>query len=122
MTTTWIGPPSSDLMSVTTASNAAGGRVLVEGEVDCSTAPQLSACIDSLLSAAPAEVVIDLTRVSFLDSAGLHALVSANGRARELGVRLRVLVGTRAVERPIQVTGLWDVLGVEQVRPDAGAA
>jgi anti-sigma B factor antagonist len=109
-------------MSVTTVRTDAGGRVTVTGEVDCSTAPELTDCLESLLAATPAEVVVDLAEVTFLDSAGLHALVTAHARARELGVRLRVLVATRAVERPIQVTGLWDVLGVEQVRPGAGAA
>jgi anti-sigma B factor antagonist len=106
-------------MSVTTVRTDAGGRIFVSGEIDCSTAPQLSACIDSLLSAAPAEAVVDLSEVTFLDSAGLHALVTAHARAMALGVRLRVLVASRAVERPIQVTGLWDVLGVEQVHPGA---
>jgi anti-sigma B factor antagonist len=119
VTTTWTGPPSLDFMSVTTARSDAGGRISVAGEVDCSTAPQLTASLESLLSAAPAEVVVDLTEVTFLDSAGLHALVTAHARAAGQGTRLRVLVATRAVERPIQVTGLWDVLRVEKVRPGA---
>ena len=109
-------------MTVTTARSDAGGRVAVSGEVDCSTAPRLTACLDSLLAAAPPEVVVDLTEVTFLDSAGLHALVTARARADRAGVRLRVLVATRAAVRPIQVTGLWDVLGTELVDPGAGAA
>ena len=122
MTATWSGPPSPELMSVTTERSDAGARVAVAGEVDCSTAPRMSACIEALLSAAPAEVVVDLTEVTFLDSAGLHALVTAHGRAQGLGVRLRVLVATRAVLRPIQVTGLESVLGVERVETGVGAA
>jgi anti-sigma B factor antagonist len=109
-------------MSVTAARTDAGGRVVVTGEVDCSTAPRMTACIDSVLAAAPAEVVVDLTGVTFLDSAGLHALVSAHSRAADAGAGLRVLVATRAVLRPIQVTGLWDVLAVELVEPGAGLA
>jgi len=109
-------------MSVSTTRTDSGGRVAVAGEVDCSTAPQMGACIDSLLAAAPREVVVDLTAVTFLDSAGLHALVTAHARAEEAGVRLRVLVATRAALRPIQVTGLWDVLGAELVERGAGVA
>ncbi len=120
MTTTWTGSPPSELMTVTTERTDAGARVVVAGEVDCSTAPRMGACIDSLLAAEPAEVVVDLTGVTFLDSAGLHALVTAHARAQALGVRLRVLVATRAVLRPIQVTGLESVLGVERVQPGAG--
>ncbi len=122
MTAPWTGPPFSELISVTTTRSASGARVTVGGEVDCSTAPRLSACIESCLAAAPAELVVDLSEVTFLDSAGLHALVTAHGRAQGLGVRLRVLVATRAVLRPIQVTGLEQVLGVERVETGVGAA
>ncbi|WP_456551153.1 STAS domain-containing protein [Blastococcus sp. SYSU D00813] len=107
---------------MTTGHTDAGGRVAVTGEVDCSTAPRLTSCIDSLLAAAPRELVVDLTEVTFLDSAGLHALVTAHARAERTGTRLRVLVATRAALRPIQVTGLWDVLGVEVVAPGTGVA
>jgi anti-sigma B factor antagonist len=116
VTATWIGTSIPELISVTPS---AGGRVAVAGEVDCSTAPQLAACLDSVLASAPDELVVDLTEVSFLDSAGLHALVTAYANADRLGVPMRVLVATRAVLRPIQVTGLEHVLGIELV--DAGA-
>ena len=119
MTATSFDNPVSELMSVT---RSAGGRITVEGEVDCSTAPQLAACLDSALTSGSAEVVVDLTAVTFLDSAGLHTLVSAHGRATGLGIPLRVRVATRAVLRPIQVTGLEHVLSIEQVEPSAGAA
>ncbi|WP_158548665.1 STAS domain-containing protein [Blastococcus sp. TF02A-26] len=114
MTATRTGTITPDLLSVT---SSAGGRITAVGEIDCSTAPRLATCLDSVLAAAPAEVVVDLSQVTFLDSAGLHTLVTAHGRATGLGVRLRVLVATRAVLRPIQVTGLEHVLGIEHVQP-----
>ncbi|MGY1745614.1 STAS domain-containing protein [Blastococcus sp. SYSU D00695] len=114
-------PPVTELIAVTTSRSESGARVHVAGEVDCSTAPRLTESLDGVLDDAPAEVVVDLTEVTFLDSAGLHALVTAHGRAGRAGTRLRVLVATRAVLRPIQVTGLAEVLAVEQVAPGAGA-
>jgi anti-sigma B factor antagonist len=121
VTATWIGTSPPDLLSITSSGQ---GHVAVAGEVDCSTAPRLTACLDSELAAAPAELVVDLTGVSFLDSAGLHALVAAHAHAGRIGVPMRVLVATRAVLRPIQVTGLEHVLGIERVEPGAetGAA
>ena len=112
MTATWTGTPITELISVTPSGN---GRVAVSGEVDCSTAPRLTACVEAVLASGPAELVVDLTGVSFLDSAGLHALVSAHTAAGRLGVPMRVLVATRAVLRPIQVTGLEHVLHIERV-------
>jgi anti-sigma B factor antagonist len=121
VTATWIGTSITELISVTVST---GGRVAVAGEIDCSTAPRLAAGLESALATGPAELVVDLSEVSFLDSAGLHALVTAHTAAGRLGVRMRVLVATRAVLRPIQVTGLEHVLGIERVESDAatGAA
>jgi anti-sigma B factor antagonist len=121
VTATWIGTSVPELISVTASGD---GRVAVAGEVDCSTAPRLTACLDSVLESTPPELVVDLTRVTFLDSAGLHALVAAHGHAGRVGVPMRVLVATRAVLRPLQVTGLEHVLRIEHVRAGAetGAA
>ena len=58
-------------------------------------------------------VTADLTAVSFLDSAGVHALAAAYRRAGAAGVRLRVLASNRAVLRPLQLTGLWPLLVTE---------
>jgi anti-sigma B factor antagonist len=33
-----------------------------------------------------------------------------------------VLASGRAVIRPLQITGLWDLLGAEQVEPGTGSA
>jgi anti-sigma B factor antagonist len=123
VTATRSGTTPPELITVTPT---AGGRIAVAGEVDCSTAPQLAACLESVLAAAPPEVVVDLTEVTFMDSAGLHTLVTAHGQATGRGVPLRIRVATRAVLRPIQVTGLEHVLDIERVQPadqaDAGAA
>ena len=121
MTATWTGSPPPEQLSVTTARADASCHVSVVGEVDCSTAPRLTENVDALLASGPAELVVDLTGVTFLDSAGLHALVTAHTRAQGQGIRMRVLVATRAVLRPLQVTGLETLLGVEQVAPRTGS-
>ena len=103
--------------------SATGWVLSVRGDVDACTAPRLGdLLLDVLSRPGAADVDLDLREVTFLDSAGLHALVTAHGRAQGLGVRLRVLVATRAVLRPIQVTGLEGVLGVERVETGVGAA
>ncbi|MCZ2861128.1 STAS domain-containing protein [Blastococcus sp. VKM Ac-2987] len=90
-------------------------RLTAAGEIDCTSAPQVRVVLDRLLDAAPREVVVDLTAVTFLDSAGLCALAATHRRALADGGRLRVLAATRAVIRPLQITGLWDLLGGERV-------
>jgi anti-sigma B factor antagonist len=77
----------------------------VQGEVDTLTAPQFSAAVDELMNDHAGRLVVDLTGVTFLASSGLAVLIQAAHRAEEHGARLRLVVGTRAVRRPLEVTG-----------------
>jgi anti-anti-sigma factor len=114
---------SSELLTVDSVVRDGAVRIVCAGEVDCSTAPALRRALDEAFAGGPHGVTVDLEAVTFLDSAGLSALAVAHRTADQAGVALRVLVATRAVTRALQVTGLWDLLGAEQVRPaGAGAA
>jgi anti-sigma B factor antagonist len=106
-------------LTLEVAGSAALPRLIVAGEVDCTSAPQVGAVLDELVDAAPRDVVVDLTAVTFLDSAGLCTLAVAHRKALAAGGRLRVLAATRAVMRPLQITGLWDLLSGERVGPAA---
>ncbi len=83
----------------------------VEGEVDTLTAPHLEADLDEALRTATSAglVVADLTGVTFLSSSGLAVLIQTARRAAAAGVPLRLVAVTRAVTRPLTVTGA-DVL------------
>ena len=110
---------STALVTLEVSGSASLPRLTAAGEIDCTSAPQVRAVLDRLLDAAPREVVVDLAAVTFLDSAGLCVLASAHRRAREQQVPMRVLASSRAVVRPLQITGLWRLLGAEQVEADA---
>ncbi|WP_245177078.1 STAS domain-containing protein [Geodermatophilus sp. DF01-2] len=112
----------ADLVSIDVTGSATSVLVTVAGEVDSSTAPSLRAVVDSALAGGASCLTVDLDGVTFLDSAGLCVLAGAHRRAAEDGVRLRVRASTRAVVRPLQITGLYDLLAVERVRSGAGAA
>lgn len=80
--------------------------VVVAGEVDALTAPQLVEAIDTAWQRQPEVVVVDLLEVGFLASAGLAALVAAHHQAAERGAKLRVAAGDRVTFRPIHLTGV----------------
>ena len=87
----------------------------VTGELDMLTTPRLRAAVSEALdeAAGTALVVVDLTKVSFLGSPGLAALVEAVSKARQRGGPLRIVVdNARPVVRPIELTGLDDVLAL----------
>jgi anti-sigma B factor antagonist len=113
--TATLDSPSGDLVSVSVSVSGPAARVSAIGEIDCSSAPQLTAELDRALDAGIRELTVDLAGVTFLDSAGLCTLAAAHRRAVAEGVALRVLAASRAVIRPLQITGLWELLAVEQV-------
>jgi anti-sigma B factor antagonist len=89
--------------------------VTVAGEIDRFTVARLRAAVtagfDQLRSGEM--LVIDLTDVTFLGSPGLQALVEATEAAEHRREPLRIVVdNTRPVIRPIQSTGLGEVLAL----------
>ena len=86
----------------------------VAGEVDLSTGPALTNQIyERLNSATVTHLVVDLTRVSFLDSSGINALIRGVLRAQETGKQLRVQGAAGRVRNVLDVTGVSEVLGLE---------
>ena len=58
----------------------------------------------------PPTVVIDLSRVTFLDSTGLRCIVTADERARDEGRRLVIVRGPDPVQRVFSITRLEERL------------
>ncbi len=107
--------PTTDLVSVDVSGSGPVVCVTATGEVDSTSSPVLRHHLDSMLDGDVRELTVDLRRVTFLDSAGLCVLAAAHRRAAAQGVTLRVLASSRAVIRPLQITGLWELLRAEQV-------
>ena len=85
--------------------------VHVAGELDIATAPQL----DRTLRAARLQarlVVLDLRELTFMDCSGVHAIVDASTRARNVGRRLVLLRGAPNVDRVFALTGSSDQVDI----------
>ncbi|WP_309115318.1 STAS domain-containing protein [Saccharothrix sp.] len=99
--------------------------VTATGEIDMLTAPDLRADVLKRIDEAET-LVLDMSGVSFLGSAGLAVLVEASQHAKRRGTAFRVVAVDRAVTRPLAATGLGDVFSVygsvaEAVSADGGA-
>jgi anti-sigma B factor antagonist len=107
--------PFDDVITLSTSTGDDGAvTVTVVGEVDTFTAPVLRSSLDSQLEQSPKELVIDLSGVQFLGSAGLAVLVETQKAARSRDVGLRLIATTRAVTRPLEVTGLIDLFTISE--------
>jgi anti-anti-sigma factor len=85
------------------------------GELDIATADNLSDRIALATARRPSgRIVVDLAALSFIDSCGLRVLLAASRAARANGGRLRLLPGSRAVQR------LFAITGTEPLLPFAG--
>jgi anti-sigma B factor antagonist len=86
--------------------------VVVRGELDLATAPQLE---DALLPPLNAGVsaVLDLRTLEFMDSTGVRVIVAAHLAAGEHGATLTVCaIPDGPVGRVLEISGLDDVLNV----------
>lgn len=83
--------------------------VTVRGEVDLLAAPLLTAELDAILRMDARPIAIDLTETTFMDSAGIHALVNARQSARR---HLAVICGPGPVAKVLELLGLTEMLNV----------
>jgi anti-sigma B factor antagonist len=112
-------PLAEDLLRVTVIADASSVWVEAAGEVDVTTAPQLSAALEDAVAGGATEVTAVLDDVTFLDSAGLHALATAYRGASAVGTKLHVTGAGSAVRRPLELSGLWRLIGSERGVPGA---
>ena len=89
--------------------------VLASGELDAFAAPDLAAALGAV--ADTRRVVVDLTRVAFMDSTALGEVVRT-ARARPGNV-LRVLLPVGPARRIFEITGLDRALPVARTRIEA---
>jgi anti-sigma B factor antagonist len=90
----------------------AGGRhtISAAGELDMASAPALKATMERICEGRAAAITLDLSGLTFIDSTGLHVIVSTSQRCRELGIDFELVPGPQQIQRLFEVTGLLDVL------------
>lgn len=78
----------------------------VSGELDLATHAELRGAIRELLMSGPAEIVVDLSETTFIDSVALGTLIGARRRTYGLRGGLAVIIGDGQVARVFELTGL----------------
>jgi anti-anti-sigma factor len=82
-------------------------RIRLVGEIDLANAATVQDEINSAIANDATSVVLDLTEVTYLDSAGLRILFTLVDRLRVLQTRLELLVPpTSPVRRAVELSGL----------------
>jgi anti-sigma B factor antagonist len=87
--------------------------VSLAGEIDMSNAEEALSWIRDAVDASGCSLLrVDLTRVEFLDSAGVRMLVMAHDHASAKGAVLTAVNPQRMIYQVLEVTGVAAVLGL----------
>jgi anti-anti-sigma factor len=83
--------------------------ISVFGTLDMLTTPQLADAIDAVSGKMPAGLIVDLSNVEFLASAGMNALVEAH-RKMTPAAKFGVVADSPATSRPLRLIGVDQVV------------
>ena len=81
-----------------------GVRIVPRGDLDLATAEQLQDQLKAQIDAGSARIEVDLRDVGFMDSTGLHALLTAHAQAQRDDWELSIIPGPRQVQRLFEIT------------------
>ncbi len=91
----------------------------LKGEVDLHVSPTVTASLNEMIDKKPQRLVVDLSEVSYIDSAGLAALIEAMQKVEGYGGKF-MLAGLQETLRSIfEISRLDQVF---QIFPDTDAA
>ena len=105
--------------SNTTPNQSRSNVLALKGEIYLHVSPSVTASLNAMIAKKPECLVVDLSDVSYLDSAGLAALIEAMQKVEDYGGKF-ALAGLQETVRSIfEISRLDQVF---QIFPDANAA
>lgn len=106
---------SPDMASKTKKDNV----LPLEGEIDLHISPRISASLAAMVAEKPKKLVVDLSKVTYIDSSGLAVLIEGMQNVEAYGGKF-ALAGLQPNVRPIFEIARLDQ--VFRIFPDAEAA
>ena len=99
-----------DELTLRTSRDGSTATVAAAGEIDLSTVDDLRAAVTAAASDGTEKLLLDLTAVEFIDSAGLGGLLELRSTLRANNVTLEIDAGDGPVRQAMEITGLSDLL------------
>ena len=88
--------------------------VSLTGEMDIASAPELSRRLDLLAGAGSRHIVVDLSKLTFIDSSGINALVVAAKAIQADGGLITLVAPTPHTKRVFEIVHLSEVISIEE--------
>jgi anti-anti-sigma factor len=105
-------PFEPDLNSVYAEPGPGCIRIHVVGEIDLTSHPQLDTVATALEASEPSDILVDLSRATFIDSTMLGFLAKLHTRVKSSGHRLTLFAPQRTVLRALTVVGFDRVMTI----------
>jgi anti-anti-sigma factor len=93
---------------IDTAPTGSGTTIKLAGELDSATCGDLVERFEHVLADGPGEIAVDLDEVTFIDSAGLRAIILIERTARERDIPVAIRSPTGPVADLLQLTGIGE--------------
>jgi anti-sigma B factor antagonist len=91
----------------------------LEGEIDLHVSPEVAASLRTMIAKKPKHLVVDLSRVTYMDSSGLAALIEGMQKVQEYGGRFALACVQESVTHILEIARLDQVF---QIFPDVDSA
>lgn len=91
----------------------------VAGEIDIYTTPQFKEAVTAAINENKPAIIINMTRLTYMDSSGFGTLLSATKRLRPVDGALYLTGCNESILRMLQITRLNTIFGVYPTEDDA---
>lgn len=105
-----LGPSVQSDFRVEVRTEGRAAVVVVRGELDLATSPELEEQLRRIWDTGNEQLVIDLRELEFMDSTGLSIIVKAHQRLTDDGRQLSLVRGSQQVQRLLDLTGVSERL------------
>lgn len=95
--------------------------IALAGEADLLGAAKIEEALRKACMGEWGTVVVDLSKLTFIDSSGLHALMAGHQSCRARGQEMRIIPGPENVQRLFELTGMNDSFLFYDAEPSSKA-
>ena len=88
-------------------------NIKLEGRLDTTTSPELQEELDKLLTKTKFNLILDFKDLSYVSSAGLRVLLSAQKKANDLVGNVVIRNVSDSIMEVFEMTGFSDFLNIE---------
>jgi anti-sigma B factor antagonist len=112
-------PTGVERLTVRASSGGASRTIVLEGQLDGTSAPTFEGALTDMCGEGAAEIVVDMGGVEFVDSSGFNAILRAKALCERHNCALSLTPSQRPVQRVFQGTRLLHRLPFRKAGPEA---